>query len=689
MISDACRGTRRAFLTRMLLRPSLCFALLSSTAAMAAAQNFRLGVNYAELIPAGSLTTVYNAVTATDAQGAIYIWVIGATTSPTTEASYLIKLSGNQVVYQNLLAFVPVAMAVDPAGNVYLTSYAAGNYAVVKLGTDGATVEYTTNMGPNVALTGLAVDATGRAYLAGYTPGNGIQATPGAYQQMPASTSSTASNAFVLRLKPTGAIDYATYLGGTSQAYSCGIAVDASGSAFVTGLALSADFPTTTGAYLSASGIPNFNSAPFLVRLSADGSALIYSTFANVSEYAPYFVAVDSTDNAVMALTSSSGVASVVERFSSEGTAIAFSKLLPASSPGGLGVDAAGNTYVSMTANANFAAMNSLAPCETAASGALTVLDGNGNILQSTYIPGSSGTVGFALGADSTINVVGAPAATYTPTQQLSGSSGGPLFLTNLSQNPSAPVLQLACVANAASYDSAAISGGEIVSLFGQGLGPDTGTQPQTEKNGFPKQLAGVHVTFNGTPGPLLYVQSAQINAIAPWALLGATVNVCVVYNGSPTNCVARPVVNQHPGVFTLDGVYAAALNEDGSFNTASNPAQVGSTVSIFATGLGPINPPQPDGAIVGLPLPSNVLQAGVYWLDDTFFIGVIAISTTVSYGGPAPFEVAGVSQVNFVVVKTEYGGQAPFILQAGGPMSMGAIIEPGSNGFLVHVAGE
>ena len=675
----------------MLAKLNFCFTLLSVTAAMAATQDFRLGVNYAELIPAGSLTTVYQAVTATDAQGAIYIWVSGATTSATTEDSYLIKLRGNQIVYRNMLPFIAVAMAVDPAGNVYLiTSPSAGSYAVVKLGTDGATVEYNMGTAPNVTLTGLAVDSAGRAYVAGFVVGASLPITPGAYQQTP--PSADGSNAFVMRLKPSGAIDYATYLGGSSQASSLGIAVDAEGSAFVTGNAYSADFPTTPGAYLAASGIPNFNYAPFLVRLSADGSALIYSTFTSVSEYTAYYVAVDSADNAVIVLTTPFGaVASVVERFNPQGTAIGFSRLLPASSANGLAVDAAGNTYVSLTANANFAAVNSLAPCQTAASGALAVLDGNGNILQATYIPGAFGPFGFALGVNSTINVVGAPAASYAATQQFEGSSGGPLFLTSLSQDTSAPIVQLACFANAASYDGAAISAGEIVSLFGQGLGPGAGTQPQAAANGFPKQLAGVQVTFNGTPGPLLYVQNGQINAISPWALQGSAADVCVVYNGSPTNCVTRPVANQHPGVFTLDGVYAAAVNQDGSLNTASNPAQVGSTVSIFATGMGPIDPPQPDGAILGLPLPSNVLQASVYWLQDTFFIGTIAVSTAVSYGGPAPFAVAGFSQVDFVVANTDtpYGGQAPFILQTGPQMSMGAIIVPGSNGFLVHVVGE
>ncbi|MGA2131084.1 MAG: hypothetical protein ABSH50_02115 [Bryobacteraceae bacterium] len=673
----------------MLRRLCLCCALLGATAALAPAQNFRLGVNYSELIPTAAITTAYGALAGTDAQGSLYVLEIGLAGSQNPAVSYyLIKLTQNRVVYQNLLPFTPLNMAVDPAGNVYLTTYSTSQ-SVVKIGTDGATVAYTTNIGANLNLASLAVDAAGRAYVAGSTQGNGIQTTPGALQSTPASANNTAYNGFVIRLTPTGAIDYATYLGGSSQATLSGIVVDASGSAFVTGVASSADFPTTAGAYLAASGIPNFNYAPFLARLSADGSALLYSTFAAGSGY-PYFVALDSADNAVVALANTATV-SVIEKFNPQGTAVAFSKSLPAYAAAGLAVDAAGNTYVPGIANGNYPPVNSLATCETAPSAALTVLDASGTVLQSTYIPGSSNSQAFALGPDSTVYVV-SPDASFAPTQQLAGSSGGLLALTGLTQNASAPVVQLACVANAASYDSAGISGGEIVSLFGQGIGPANGTQPQVDPStGVPNQLAGVQVTFNGIPGPLLYVQGAQINAIAPWALqAGETVKVCVVYNGTPTNCLPRPVVNQHPGVFTLDGVFAAALNQDGSFNSASNPAQIGDIVSIFATGLGPITPPQPDGTFVGLPLPTNVLPDYVYWLEDTFFIGTIAEGTTVSYGGPAPFEVAGVSQVNFVVVDTSQPnfGQVPFILQAGGPMDVGAIWAPGSNGFLVHTAG-
>ena len=211
--------------------------------------------------------------------------------------------------------------------------------------------------------------------------------------------------------------------------------------------------------------------------------------------------------------------------------------------------------------------------------------------------------------------------------------------------------MPLACLGNAASYDSTGIAGGELVSLFGQGLGPANGAGPEVDaQTGFPKQLNGVEVTFNGAAGPLLYVQDGQVNAIAPWSLqAGQTVQVCLVYNSAPTNCLARTVVAADPGVFTVDGTYAAALNQDGSFNSSSHPAPVGSVVTVFATGLGPINPPQPDGAIVGLPLPANVSPAAVFFYQPSI-IGLIPSNLTINYAGPAPYQVAGVSQINFVV---------------------------------------
>src|SRR5437016_6840034 len=92
---------------------------------------------------------------------------------------------------------------------------------------------------------GIAVDAAGNAYVTGGTGSSDFPTTAGAFQ----TTLGGSSDAFVTKLDPTGtALVYSTYLGGSSGDFANGIAVDATGSAYVTGTTLSADFPTTPGA---------------------------------------------------------------------------------------------------------------------------------------------------------------------------------------------------------------------------------------------------------------------------------------------------------------------------------------------------------------------------------------------------------------------------------------------------------
>ena len=193
--------------------------------------------------------------------------------------------------------------------------------------------------------------------------------------------------------------------------------------------------------------------------------------------------------------------------------------------------------------------------------------------------------------------------------------------------------------------------------------------------------MANVQVTFDGTPAPLLWVQDAQINLVAPWSLTpGQNTQICATYNDANTNCLSLPVIQTTPAVFMVDGRYAAALNQDGTYNSASNPAAPGSIVTIYATGLGPTTPPQPDGSLIGLPLPANVLTFGV---EAIYTIGIpfgteVDVPFEVQYAGPALSLVAGVSQINFRV--------APFASYGAIYLHMGANFSPG---FSIHVAGQ
>jgi hypothetical protein len=88
--------------------------------------------------------------------------------------------------------------------------------------------------------------------------------------------SSNTTHAFASKLNPTGAFVYTTYLGGSSDDVGNGIAVDSAGNAYVTGTTSSTDFPITANALQPTSG---GGSDAFVAKLSPDGSGLVYSTY--------------------------------------------------------------------------------------------------------------------------------------------------------------------------------------------------------------------------------------------------------------------------------------------------------------------------------------------------------------------------------------------------------------------------
>jgi uncharacterized protein (TIGR03437 family) len=354
-----------------------------------------------------------------------------------------------------------------------------------------------------------------------------------------------------------------------------------------------------------------------------------------------------------------------------------------------LALDAAGDVYIPSISSGRNPFKNSLAPCGSGPSPTqlLIVIAPDGSILQTTYIPGSDHTASYPLvatGANSTVFIVGTAGPSFAPTQAGPFPAGvvGGMFLSNFAPNSTAKTYPLVCIANAASLVTAAIAPGELVALFGNGLGPQQGVQTQaTLQNPYPTQAAGVQVFFDGLAAPLLWVQDGQINAVAPWSLKpGVNTQICVSYESTNTDCLDWPVVQAAPAVFTVDGTYAAALNQDGTINSPTNRAPVGSIVTVFATGLGPVSPAQADGMVVGLPLPTNVLTVGV---TASYTIGIpsgvpVNVPFKVQYAGPAPYQVAGVSQINFQV--------EPYVSYGAIYLSIGTVNSPG---FEIYVAGQ
>jgi uncharacterized protein (TIGR03437 family) len=523
-------------------------------------------------------------------------------------------------------------MAVDPNGGVYVMpaegTTGASTYAA-KLSAGGSGLAWTVPVGQLLQSwpSTFAADSQGRLYIAGACAADNSQTC-------------------VVRLNAAGtAIDYTRILAGSPTS----IAVDSSGAAFI-------------GGYVTIQGV----ATGYLARLAPDGSVGFYASLP--LDFGPA-VAVDANGN--VALFASG----LLERVDATG-AVTVSTAVAGGA--GFALDAAGNAYITGVTTQLRPVKSSLATCgwnadtfpepspETA--NWLSVVAPDGSLLQTTYIPGGGGTVAagavvplVATGPNSTVFVLATAGTSFAPTQASpllqTGNGAGALF--RLSPNANAQTFPLACVGDAASFDTGPISPGEIVTLFGNGLGPQQGVQPQaTLQSPYPAQAGNVAVTFDGTPAPLLWVQDAQINAVVPWSVTpGRNTQICFTYNNVKTNCLTWPVVETAPAVFTVDGVHAAAVNQDGTLNSAEHPAPVGSIVSIWATGLGPITPAQADGTLVGLPLPANALTVGVVneWTTPGLWPcgcggGSGSNPFVVTYAGPAPYLVAGTSQINFQV---------------------------------------
>jgi hypothetical protein len=187
-------------------------------------------------------------------------------------------------------------IAVDAAGSAYITGYTRSpdfpatpgafdttydggitgfDAFVAKFTPDGTALAYATFLGGKEDDQGgaVAVDAAGAAYVTGHTSSTDFPTTPGAFQTQDAG----ASEVFVTKLNPAGSgLAYSTFLGGGNHDEGAAIAVDAAGRATVTGSTASTNFPVTPGALQTTF---HYHEDAFVTRLSAGGSALVYSTF--------------------------------------------------------------------------------------------------------------------------------------------------------------------------------------------------------------------------------------------------------------------------------------------------------------------------------------------------------------------------------------------------------------------------
>lgn len=220
------------------------------------------------------------------------------------------------------------------------------------------------------------------------------------------------------------------------------------------------------------------------------------------------------------------------------------------------------------------------------------------------------------------------------------------------------------CVVNAASYVGGGVAPGEIVTIFGSAMGPSELTRLRvSEDQRLATQLAETRVLFNGVAAPLVYVSDKQSSAIVPYGVAGQTsVDVQVEYKGVRSEAVTVPVLTSRPGIFSLNGSgqgQGAILNEDGSVNSAANPAQRGSILSLFGTGGGEAVAGIVDGQIVRDAVPRTNLPVSVVFDLGLADFGIASKQAEVLYAGGVPGSIAGLLQVNFRVPANESAGNA------------------------------
>ena len=288
--------------------------------------------------------------------------------------------------------------------------FAVGKYDRTKPLVIDPVLSYSTEVGGSRidAATALAVDSAGSMYVAGWTESTDF---PAAHAVQSYSRGSV--DAFVVKLSSDGAsVCYATYLGGTRDDRAFGIAVDAAGSAIITGQTYSSDYPVVNALQGTAAG----GRDAFVTKLSASGGEIVFSTyFGGSGSEAGRAVALDSQGNIYITGETDSfrfptrnayqaGPAGLQDAFIVKLTSAGA--LLYSTYIGGYGndqgtaiaVDSAGNAYVTgSTDSLNFPAVQALQTKNAGGQDAFAAkLSASGDrLLYSTYLGGSGGTIGF------------------------------------------------------------------------------------------------------------------------------------------------------------------------------------------------------------------------------------------------------------------------------------------------------
>jgi hypothetical protein len=180
-----------------------------------------------------------------------------------------VNSTGTYVIGNTSSTGFPASVTIGPGGGV--------DVFVAKLDSSTGVASQLTKIGGtgNESGNGIAVDSTGAAYIGGETDSTNFPIAGPPIQTSNAGT----DDGFIAKLDSNGTVlDYSTYIGGSSGDLVTGIALDGSNNAYVTGISISSDFPTTKGAFQSTEPSTTGDNG-FVAAIKADGSAMIYSTY--------------------------------------------------------------------------------------------------------------------------------------------------------------------------------------------------------------------------------------------------------------------------------------------------------------------------------------------------------------------------------------------------------------------------
>jgi uncharacterized protein (TIGR03437 family) len=640
---------------------------------------------------------VYVAGTAASTDFPVTAGAFQKTNHATAKTSYafIAKLnpSGTALVYSTYLGGSGGdgvrALKVDGSGSVYVAgttfstdfpvtqgvfqttnqagARASSNAFIAKLNPSGSALVYSTYLGGSGirnsyghnladAGIGLAVDGSGNAYITGSAYSRDFPITAEAFQTANIGAMVGAPTVFVSKLNPAGtALVYSTYLGGSVTDIPSALVVDGSGSAYVTGLAYSNNFPVTPGAFQTTN---RGGGNAFITKLNPYATALVYSTYLGgstkladtiygpaLSEDAPYGLAVDGSGNAYVVgyafstdfpVTSGafqttkhartglgqSGADAFVSKLNPTGGALVYSTYLggsTASAASGVAVDGSGNAYVvggtsgsdfPVTSGA-FQTMNRSAGMQ---NGFVAKLNPAGNALvYSTYVGGtaSDAASGVVLDPSGNVYVSGQTSSTDFPLTQgafqtVNHAVGGAVnaFVAKLNLSAVTPSITPGGIVPAGSTVGT-IQPGEWVSIYGTNLAGSTVTWNQD----FPRTLGGTTVTINGKEAYLWYVSPGQINLQAPDDTATGTVPV-VVTTAAGSARANVTLAAYAPSFLLLEAKHVAGviLRSDGSgaygggtydiigptgtsLGYPTVAAKAGDNIELFGTGFGPTNP--------------------------------------------------------------------------------------------------